>query len=344
MDPIRRAAEWLFSGHGGPTGDLYFANACGDALTARQVCQLSPTVFASARAVLVLRHGAGLDIAAATEGRRLIWLIDDDILAGIADPALRPLHRTKLALCERAFARRYRDRIAAVVVSSPQLAAMAGRLVPGAGIETLVPYWSEPFPDLGHFDERSDQIDIACLGAATHRADIAPLWGIFAGLLERHPQVRIWISANHRPPARLTGQDRLCLLPETSWPGYRAALRQRRFHILAYPLCDTAFNRARSVNKIIEHGLLGGAGVYTACWPESARIVQEEAGVAVDPAPAAWAQALDELAGDMAAGGAWARDLAQAGQRLAARLNQPAPQRRLWSQLMELDLDPEGGL
>jgi hypothetical protein len=331
-------AERALGGHGGPTGDLYFANACGDALTSGQVRRLSPTVFASDQAVLVLRHGAGLDIAAAARGKRLIWLIDDDIRAGIADPALRPVQRLKLALCERAFARHFRDRLDTVVLSTPALEAMVRDLVPGAGIEVLTPYWSEPLPDLGHLEGPPERVDIACLGAATHRADLALVWPGFENLLTHRPQVRVWISANHRPPRALAGHERLCVLPETSWTSYRAALTQRRFHILAYPLHDTGFNRARSVNKIIEHALLGGAGVYAACWPEAARIEAAGAGLLAGQDPADWTEALEQMTADILAGGTRARALAEAGQALAARLNQPGSQRQVWSRLMELDL------
>ncbi|MEM7190795.1 MAG: hypothetical protein AAF439_14395, partial [Pseudomonadota bacterium] len=203
-DWIRRGAERRLGGHGGPTGDLYFANACGDALASGAVQRLSPTVFASESAVLVLRHGAGLDVGALAQDKTLVWLIDDDIEAGIADPALSRLHRTKLMLCERAFARGFGKRLDHVVVSSLQLEGMAKRLAPEAAITVLDPYWSEPFPDLGHFDEAPDGIEIGCLGAATHKADLALVWDAFAGLLSRHDKLSVWVSANHRPPAALT--------------------------------------------------------------------------------------------------------------------------------------------
>ena len=43
---------------GSPSADLYFMNACGDFLE-RGVTRLAPTVFVSASACLVIRHGLG---------------------------------------------------------------------------------------------------------------------------------------------------------------------------------------------------------------------------------------------------------------------------------------------
>lgn len=343
MEAVRRKLERLLGGHGGPTGDLYFRNACGDALADGQVSQLSPTVFASDKAVLVLRHGAGLNVTAASRGKDLIWLIDDDIVSGVGDIALNRLHRAKLAVCELAFARRHRSLVSTAVVSSSRLEPMVRHLLPECEVATLHPFWSEPFGTLSHFEEEQPPrcLEIGCLGAATHRADIAPLWGVFEDLLDRHPQVRISISANHSPPGSLAAHPRLCSVSETGWREYRAALTRRRFHITAYPLQDTPFNRARSVNKIIEHGLLGSAGVYSDKWPETARILSAGAGVSVPSSPDAWADALSNLVDDTLSGGTHARACAEAGQDLARSLNQAAPQRRLWARLMGLDLDPD---
>ncbi|MEM7188124.1 MAG: hypothetical protein AAF439_00810, partial [Pseudomonadota bacterium] len=65
-----------------PTADLYFHNACRD-FVPDQVQRLAPTVFASATACLVLRHG--LRAGKLPDRRRLIYLIDDDVDAGTTD-------------------------------------------------------------------------------------------------------------------------------------------------------------------------------------------------------------------------------------------------------------------
>jgi hypothetical protein len=36
-----------------------------------------------------------------------------------------------------------------------------------------------------------------------------------------------------------------------------------RFHLALYPLADTAFNRARSANKLFEHALVGAASLMS---------------------------------------------------------------------------------
>ncbi|MEO1491838.1 MAG: hypothetical protein AAFV19_06765 [Pseudomonadota bacterium] len=347
MDVLRRAFERVLGGHGGPTSDLYFANACGDALASGQVVPLSPTVLMSDSALLVLRHGAGVDLEPVLSGRRLIWLIDDDIMAGVADPDLSLLHRLKLASCERAFARRYRDRIQHVVVSSNALASTVLELAPHAEIATLGPYWSEPFADHTHFDRvatDAQTIDIGCLGARTHKADLAPYWTALGDVLHQYPHVHLWVSANHKLPPALARCPRCHTIIETGWQAYRASIGQRRFHLLAYPLRDMAFNRARSVNKIIEHAVLGGAGLYSHTWPEAGQIAAAKAGLVLGDEPDDWRAALCDQIEDLIGGGSRTMALARAGRDLAQRLNDRPAQRVLWARLMDLDLDPAGGV
>lgn len=341
---LRRVAERVLGGHGGPTSDLYFVNACKNALVDGRVMRLSPTVFSSESAVLVMRHGAGLNLTKAIGGRRLVWLIDDDVVAGISDRALTPLHRLKLTLCERAFARTYRSLISTVVVSSPRLVSLAKALVPNADVAVLSPYWSEPFADLTHFDRTAKNpprdIHIGFLGAGTHGADLAALWPVIGEVLDRVPCAHVWVPASHHPPGALSKNPRCHAITETTWANYRASMPERRFHILAYPLRDTPFNRARSVNKIIEHAILGGAGLYAASWPEALRITDQGAGLVLEDTPEAWRAALCDLIVDIAEGGSRTVELARAGQTLARQLNDPGPQRSLWARLLAFDPVP----
>lgn len=311
-----------------PTADLYFRNACGDLIGAG-VEQLAPTVFASERACLVIRHD--LNAGRLPPRRRLIYLLDDDVEAGATDASLPFLYRQKLRVVEGAAARRLRRFAGVAVVSSP---ALARRFQPLMETHLLRPYWSEPMRGLAHFEGAATGgwIDMAYLGSATHRADFAFLVPVVRALLLRHPRLRLHLSLEHRLPGDLEEEARVVRIPGASWGAYRRALAERRFHIALYPLLDSPFNRARSPNKLIEHAVVGAAPVYSETWREAGRAVVQGAGIAVPNHPEYWIEAVNgliERPDEM-------RRTAQAAQRLAAVLNSAEDQRRLWRSLLDI--------
>ncbi len=333
---IQRWIARTFAGHGGPTSDLYFCNACQDAIARGDVQQLSATVFASETALLVLRHGAGFDLQKALRGRtRLIWFCDDDIDAGCADRSLPGLHRLKLALVDRWAARRIGAQADAVVLSTDRLAAMAEQVAPSRPVHVIAPFWSEPALPLDHFHSPKT-VEIGFLGAQTHAADLLPYLTVIEDVLARNDNVRFHVSSGHRLPSGLAGHERVVQITPLRWQNYRTQMGQVRYHILLYPLAATPFNRARSINKIIEHGLLGGAAIYTETWPEAARIADAGAGIVLPDDKAAWQAAIQRLVEDVTSGGHETRRLAEAGQKLAKTLNLAAPQRTLWAGLLDV--------
>lgn len=314
-----------------PTADLYFLNACGDFLGAG-VRRLGPTVFAGAGACLVMRHDLR---AGGVPGGRLIYFVDDAVEAGADDASLPYLYRQKLRLVERAAGQRSAGRAAAVVVSSAELERRFAGL---AETHLVHPYWSEPVAGLEHFDAvvaGQGWIEMAYLGSRVHRADLAFLWPAVGAALAAHPRLRFHLSERHRVPAALAGHPRIRRIPARGWGVYRAAMRGRRFHLALYPLMDTPFNRARSLNKLIEHGVVGAAPLYSRCWPEAWRARAAEAGLVLENRAEVWRDAIESLV----ARPAGMRALAARAGSLARNLNQAGPQRRLWSQLMEVGLD-----
>lgn len=321
----RRIAGLLTRG-GGPTPDLYFANACAEALRRGAVRRLSPTVFESERAVLVMRHSGGAAIDGPLQGKRLIWFCDDAVLSQAALPIK---YRTKLALTDAWAARRIGARADALVISSRGLRGTARLLAPGAPISIIDPYWSDAPNPLDHFDDRAF-VDIAYLGASSHRADFRFLAPVLSAVLEARPNARVHLPGSHQTPRALRRHPRVRIMSACKWPAWRAGLPERRFHILLYPLTGTPFNRGRSVNKLIEHGLTGGASVFSSEWAEAGRA--EGAAVLAPTTRAAWVEAVISLIDDAAR----MRDVAEAGRRRAEALNQPGPQRRLWADQLGL--------
>ena len=332
---IQTLLSRVFSAPDSPTADLYFINACGDFLDiggGAGVTRLAPTVFASASACLVMRHE--LRAERLPGGRRLIYFIDDAVEQGVSDASLPFLYRQKLRLVERAAARRIGRCAAVLVVAS---AALARRhAAPGQpGIEThlIHPYWSEPIAGLEHFEpvlKGAGWVDIAYLGSAVHRADLAFLWPVVGAVLAAHPRVRFHLAERHRVPAALARHPRVVRIPGLGWGAYRAGLARRRFHLALYPLMDTDFNRGRSLNKLIEHGVVGAASLYSRSWGEAWRAGEGGAGLCLRNRHDDWRAAIEHLLERPDA----MRELAAGTGALARSLNRAEPQRRLWAELM----------
>lgn len=308
-----------------PTADLYFRNACGDLLDG-QVEEIAPTVFASSSACLVMRHA--MRAPRLPSRRRLIYLIDDDVDAGTTDDTLPFLYRQKLRMVEQPAGRRLGRFAGVAVVSSPVLARL---FMPLLQTHMLRPYWSDPFAALTHFDQLdNDWIEMAYLGSSVHRSDLRFLAPIVVRLLDQFPQLRFHLPERHRLPLGLDRHPRVHPIRGLGWTAYRRAISGRQFHLALYPLMDTPFNRARSVNKLIEHAVVGAAPVYSSTWHEGLKARDAGAGLAVPNDPEAWFQSVCRLIIDKAE----MRALAHGARALAHKLNQAEPQRRLWRDLL----------
>lgn len=310
-----------------PTADLYFADACADWLSDGRVRRYAPTVFASATTRLVIRH----DGRAGRESRRArhVYLIDDAIHLEGADAALSRYWRFKLDHVERAAAALYLPKAASVVVSSPGLEAMIRAHAPGADVRRLDPYWAVEFSDLAHH-LAPGRFRVAYLGSQVHGPDFAPLAPMLRAFLDAWPEAELIVGGGH---GAMVGHERARDLGALNWRDWRAALPGLNPHVALYPLADTPFNAARSLNKLIEHGVAGAAGLYAAHWPGAALAAAAGAGRALGPDPQDWRAALDALITDRAATAA----MAAAGSALARRLNDSGAQRRLWAELLELN-------
>lgn len=319
----------LLSAPDSPTADLYFRNACGDFLNG-QVKQLAPTVFASNSACLVMRHA--MRAGTLPQRRRLIYMIDDDVDAGSRDASLPFLYRQKLRMVEQPAGRMLSRSAGVAVVAS---SALAEAYEPLMETHQLRPYWSETFARLDHFDTLSNPdapVDLAYLGSVVHKSDLEFLLPVLGCLLARHQNLRVHIPERHSLPTAFDQHPRVLRIPGLGWSAYRQGIAQRRFHIALYPLMDTPFNRGRSMNKLIEHAVVGAAPIYSADWSETVRVTHGISAIRLPNVVHAWAEAASALIRAPHR----ARDLAYGAQRLAAKLNDPRPQRLLWRALFDL--------
>lgn len=306
--------------------DLYFTNAMMGVPGWRR---LSTTVFESDAAVLVIRNhlGARLDL----RGRRLLYLIDDDLAAAIRDPGLAAGYRFRLAVVEGLTARRALGKSPVLIATSGPLCADLARRS-GRGVDRLWPYWSDRFSALDHFAPDAP-LRVGYLGSRTHRGDLPLAMEVLHRIARARPGVEILLAANHERPDWLADYPHFRPIEATGWSDYREAVGRIGCQVLIYPMRDTRLNRARSPNKLIEHGIAGGAALYPAHWPETAELEQDVSGLALPDDPDRWLEEAVALLDDRQA----ARQLAEGGQALARRLNDPEPLRAYWREKMVLD-------
>ena len=325
------------------TADLYLGFACADLIASGQIERFAPTVFRAGSSLIVLRQDAGLSPLPAHD--RLIWLIDDDVAAGLRDPDLPRWYRLRLALLEARAAPRLRQAASQIVVPGP---AMAGVMI-AAGVERdrlvlLPPAWPEPTmaPTKG---SAAGPIRIAWLGAASHAGDARRAAEILRQLLQRRPETEassarrieiIW-SANHALPVDLAAHPSISPLPAMNWTDYRHWIAQARIDIGLYPIAARGFNRGRSANKLGEYAQAGAAVLGSEDWRDAHEAAAAGACQLLPPAPDAWVNAILELI----ARPERARALAEANRLWQARHGFRL-QRRIWAGLLpDLEIAPD---
>lgn len=276
--------------------------------------------------------GAAYRVGAATVAVRLWrpagegpvhYLIDDDIPAGIADPALPEGYRQRLeqAFRESVETRAFR-RITMVITPSARLEERYRAL--GVEVRRLDPAWPVPqTADLRHF-AAGGPVRVAFLGTRSHLADLDLLREAVEAP-RRTWEFHHFLGAH--APEWLLRQTLVEAHAPMGWAGYRRKLARLRFHLAVYPMQDTPFNLARSCNKVMEHAMAGAASVFSARVPFAGMIRNgQDALLAADDE---WTALLHHLCADPAG----LHGLAEAGHALGLRTatKAAADQRALWA-------------
>ena len=336
-----------------PTTDIYLRNACKASIQpwwqlwragpARPIRQSAPNAFTCGEWMVLIRRDSPAVMRAALDWHgQLAYVIDDDI-AGAADSADLPdAYRQRLAEFASDWYRQLLARADVLLVPS---AALAARFTADPGIHAAIrriePCWREPFADQGHFAglARGEALRIVHLGSGSHRGGLDALVPALTKVLARHPAVELTYIAQPPGIAALAAEPRARCLPTRTWPAYRRWLSRQRFHLALYPLLATAFDRARSANKLIEHAIIGAVGLYPEDWQPGRELAlahpaNSPAALLAPADPADWYDALEAAIMRGAELGAIA---AAASRQLSSR-NFAAMQRELWSDILKTEI------
>jgi hypothetical protein len=313
-----------------PTVDLYFLYAVGDLVTpSGPIRRLGPYTFAAGGAAVVIRYVTDDELAAIRRlaPRKIFYVLDDIIPMAAAasdlpaDYARRLAHFAKTLLPEL--------RALAPVVLSPSPATLD--LFPELERHPITPVLPYPIgakPAPGHPEPPS----ICFLGTRSHQ-EILPLVATLAdGLAARHPGHRITLYWGNHLPRRLVGHPAIDNRPPLAWPAFREMLRRTTFDIALAPVWESAFNSGRSFNKILDHALVGAAGLYSRRLPFLGVVEDGVNGLLVDDAPEAWLAALTSLVES----GTSRQSLANGGIALANAVGDPRCQRADWLERLGL--------
>lgn len=248
--------------------------------------------------------------------RRLFYVIDDDVEAGIDEPGLPSQYRERL--------RRLRDEsylpliehAERVLVPSEALAARVAARIGAQRIGRIDPALLHPVSPLAHHDR---PLHLLFAGTRSHLADFATIWPAVAGFLDAHSEVRLttYLGPHGAPFAHSRVEHRA---PQP-WHVFRAELAEQRFHVLLLPAEPTAFNAARSWNKLLEAAVYGAVPLVSPHLPFAGMVDTNAAGLVAHD----WRGPLDAL-----------RDpdlrlaLARANNALAERIGDPDRLRAAW--------------
>ena len=133
----------------------------------------------------------------------------------------------------------------------------------GAKARIIPPAWDLPPASTEHFTAPK-HIEIVHLGTGSHRGDLALIVAPLAGILDRHPEARLTLFTGVNAPESAAKPSATCTSGTRCRGGATSArLPKMRFHLALYPLAPTAFNNARSANKLFEHALVGAASLMS---------------------------------------------------------------------------------
>lgn len=321
-------SRWLRDASDGPTATVYFSGPLspliGEAGSRKPIWRLGANVYHRygdvPQTVVLRQFDRRTERAMARHPGTIHYVIDDDVAAGTVEPDLSAPYRRRLARLRAGVHRTMMVHAEYIYVPSDALA----RVLRTTGtIERIDPALNAPVATLDHHDEA---LRLVFPGTRSHLADLLEIAPMLARFLRAHPDASLttWLGSAVPDTLRLPNATHLATL---DWPMFQGVLRRERFHAALLPARPTAFNAARSHNKLLECACLGAAPL-TGLHAPYAETVREEGGIVVED----WSDTLAWAIRDRVA----LKEVARRNVNWARTAGDPGELVRFWSERLDL--------
>lgn len=258
----------------------------------------------------------------------LHYVLDDDVEAGAADPDLPPAYRRRLRNLHDGPMREILGRAAVVHVPSEALRERMAARVGDHRVRLVAPSLLGPPASLDHHGSDRDGGPLRLLfpNTRSHIADWRAIWPAVIDFVAVHDRARLTTFLGRE--GGLSGVRAVEHRTGERWALFRRTMLAERYHVALLPGLDTAFNRARSHNKLLECAVWGAVPIVSRHLPYAALVERHGAGIvcgAGTNGAGEWRDAMEALR-DGAVRLSMARNLA----RLARRIGDPALGRAHW--------------
>ena len=342
-DRLSQAFWWgVFHGSGMSrhrlaTTDLYFVNACGHMIRGlprtKSIRALGANSFAAGSTAVVLRRDYQSSVRSILSGHwdRLIYVVDDDVEAGLDDPNLPLRYRQHL---HRLYHTEFRPLLHAadtVVTGSDQLAAKHAATKVSHRID---PHWERDLASAAHFDEleRGGILKIVYLGSISHELDLAWILPALERVLANHREVEFSAFLPSQRLVTMAEFANVKIKELRPWGRYKQWVGSESFHVAIYPMRETAFNSARSLNKLIEHAVVGAVGIYSAKWQHAEHVAHGVNGFLAENSLEGWEHALNQAIEKRAE----LKQIFERSRAVVTELNDRQRQEAFWRHLLQL--------
>ncbi len=285
-----------------PSTDIYFLNACahlvGGAASRKPIRQMGANSFKCENRYLVVRkdNPTVLKKILSDPKAEIIYLIDDDLDAAIADVQIPSDYRARLSRLKNGPVGDILARAKLVLVPSKKLEEKFSKT---HKVLRLNPFWLGDCPDDSHYGALTDEpVNMVHLGTASHDAAFKFLSPVLEKLIEAQENFTFTYHSNKARLGPLDAAPQIKRRRVISWQKYKRQLGNHRYHLGLYPILDTPFNQARSRNKILEYSLAGCPAVYSKGWEHAGNLASEAQMWLADNDVEAWFTMLRQIMQD----------------------------------------------
>lgn len=280
-----------------PTTSLYFQDSLLGAgfWSDWESCRSGPFSFRFGARLVIVRYATEAEVELARTiragGGRVIYLIDDDLQAIVDDPQLPEDYRGRIGAFLSGPWQYLKEHIDEVVVGSDTLSKKM-RQVGFDRVTQMDPLWSIPSEKIPSLAGRETPLEIAWLCSRSHAADLDSISAQLTKFLSRHRNVKLTVFFGKNKPKWIRGLRQVENLKPLDWLEYRLWIQSKHYDLALYPLLDNGVNQCRSINKFLEHAVIGAASIISTNAPFASRL---RSGDCLFAEPGTWVDCLEML-------------------------------------------------